>query len=282
MFISMTLAVMMPKLLIVKPKGDSNREKRIELQRMDLDSENAALRAKISELAGLAETYDRQLRALEADPRSRAQADLAQAQEKIAALTAQRDRLAAELQQQGKQAETKARQAVNARQVANELEAQVAELEKRAAAETAEIKRQFRLPQMRSTSKAPLFMAVKGGKLFYVMKADGGPSPQNFDARFMTWRQESANAWRFDVKPEAGLGLADAQACNRGLKPFSGGDFRREYYLEFWVFADSFPEFVRLKEQMCRWGISYNWDPKRDGDIMGLQVVDTPVQHEVQ
>jgi hypothetical protein len=281
-FMAILLAVLLPRTLVTTQADPRTQEARIEIQRNDLESENQALRAKLNELGKLSDTYARKLKAREADPRSREQSELAKTLATITAITAQRDRLAAELQEQGTLAAAQAQQTVNVRRAVAELEAQVAALKTRMDAATRIEQRQFRLPQMRPTSKTPLFLVVKRGKLFQVTKAGGGSPPSDFDGRFVEWRSDGTNAWRFEVKSAAGLDLSNARTCFRNLEPFSSQELRREYYLEFWVYNDSFPEFIRLKEQVCRRGISYNWSPQEEGDPIGLRIVDTPVKHEVQ
>ena len=283
-FISMTLAVLLPKMVVAKHEDKSIREKRVELQRVDLESENAALHAKINELASLSEAYARQLRTREADPRNRLPAELVTAIEKDKQLAGQRDKLAAELAQQGKLADANARKSVDAKTMADELDVQVAELEKRASTETTAEKRRFRLPQMRATGKAPVWIAIKNGRMYYVTKVENGrpQSPPYFDGRFVEWREPTSDAYVFTVKPGTGFGLDDGPSCARSLSPCTDRAFRQDCFLHFWVFDDSYPEFVHLKDKMCELGISYNWTPKRGNDPIGVQLVHEAVKHEVQ
>jgi hypothetical protein len=112
----------------------------------------------------------------------------------------------------------------------------------------------MRLPNISNTTNHAWPVIVRYGKLYplNVLSTDGrGTILRN---------NHSLNRQSRFVEARQGMGDDPDQGVVDMVEAFKANG-RADFYFTFWVFADSFNEFIRAREAVMRLGFQYGWEP---------------------
>ncbi|MCM8541074.1 MAG: terpene cyclase/mutase family protein [Lentisphaeraceae bacterium] len=126
-------------------------------------------------------------------------------------------------------------------------------------------------PSQAMLSKQALFAVVKNGKLYLLSKIGEG---NNFNSEVSSWQiLPDAKQYLFN-NFKNGLPLSDNAAVNDSLAKLGLQQplLSRKYYLNFFVYADSFKEFSILKSQLREIAFECNWSPLENGEETVFQL----------
>jgi len=115
-----------------------------------------------------------------------------------------------------------------------------------------------RLPLARSSTQAPLYIMVSGGK-FYPLQ---GPDGREDETHVVRERSVAAD----EIKPRAGRGLAPGEEMDEFLRRIDS----RHQYPVLVVYADSFEAYQGVRAQLESRQQSFGWEPRPTGSPLRL------------
>ncbi len=121
----------------------------------------------------------------------------------------------------------------------------------------------MRLPNISDTTNHSWLVIVQHGRLYPldVMSTDGrGTIKRN--------SHSLARQARY-IEPRPALGDDPEQGVVNMVNAFRANG-RTDFYFTFWVFADSFSDFIRARETAAKLGFQYGWEPVPLGERLQL------------
>lgn len=168
------------------------------------------------------------------------------------ALTRERDRLRSRHETLGNEIAALKKESVR-------LEGRLGLLEKEAeGAERSGREVRVRLPLARSSTQAPLYILVSGGK-FYPLQ---GPDGREDETHVVRERSVAAD----EIKPRPGRGLAPGEETDKFLRRIDP----HHQYPVLVVYADSFSAYQEVRAQLESRQQPFGWEPRPTGSPLRL------------
>lgn len=125
-------------------------------------------------------------------------------------------------------------------------------------------KRELRLPRLRSTTKSPLWMLVKNSRL-YITRFPEYSSAESNEADLVIAR--NSNSVRYTARPGKGALVENEEwATDSRVRRILNRCATDSWDIQFAVYRDSYPAFIKVKEYFVRLGYDCNWAPMSDDD----------------
>ncbi len=194
-----------------------------------------------------ADTYEEMKKELQA-----AQEKLVQTAESVEQMEQMKKEREAETELMAKQQEEEQKKSA-------ELAAELEDIQKRLTQEMNQRIRKLRLPQEHQTTKEPVEMLVRYGRVYPVQLYARGAS-SGFNSGMINL--QTAGEDLRELKPIPGKGVDPANNL-RGLVNYYQ-QLPRNAYLVFRVYGDSFGQFNTAKEAATRMGVELSWAPLED------------------
>lgn len=115
-----------------------------------------------------------------------------------------------------------------------------------------------RLPRARPTEKIPLYLLIAGGRLFPAQLPGGAEDEEHVE------RQRSPSEDR--VLPRPHRGLSSDQEVEDYLRQIDSG----QCYPVLVVYADSFPEYQKIRRVLEKMNLGFGWEPRESGAPLRL------------
>ena len=110
-----------------------------------------------------------------------------------------------------------------------------------------------RLQRARPTEKIPLYLLIAGGRLFPAQFPNGAEDEEHVE------RQRSPAEDRILPRPHHGIPPGkEAEDYLRQIDP-------AQCYPVLVVYADSFPEYQKIRRILEKMNLSFGWEPRENG-----------------
>lgn len=127
----------------------------------------------------------------------------------------------------------------------------------------------------KDTQKKPIWIVIRNGKLYYLSRVAHNVDNE-WDTNFVTVTESEEGKTYVFENFKNGFPLSSKDDMNVALSRIINnlGDIREKYYLDFFVFNDSFQEFSQVKNIAKDYGLLHYWYPYTDQYRVVLSVTE--------
>lgn len=135
-------------------------------------------------------------------------------------------------------------------------------------------RRPLRMPRLHSSNKSPVFLAMQNGRLYAISEVDSSYSEgkkRTYDTKDVDVESEPGGLHLIEIVPHAGQAITAPLSSSGTVEKVLRNVDRRNEYLCFAVFPDSYAQFNILKRYFIEQQYEYNWEPMSHAQIIQIQ-----------